>query len=395
MPGPINCHTSYGSYNLCSISSPTVLDPKVVTFYDLGPTNLLANDPRNRKTSAMARIKEATLASGPIGPHCTVRHNSPALLFSVTGSNLCTGNFFHAFNDGFIPLFITVNSVFPKDEDRVLVISTSCDWWVQRYVDLLQSFSKHRIITIDNDTATHCFPSATVGLVSHGFMTIEPQLMPNSKTLLHFHALLDKIYGQKLSHPPTTSISPISNSPRSRPRFVLATRSNVSMGRVILNQAELRNAVEEEGFEVIEFEPKVETPLREIYKLISSSHVLVGVHGATLTNLLFLRPGSVVVQVVPIGVEWIAGACFGKPANDMGLEYMEYKIGVEETSLREKYGKDDLVIKDPLALQRKGWSKEIMDIYLVEQNVKLDLVRFRRYLKKANEKARVFMEREG
>lgn len=121
----------------------------------------------------------------------------------------------------------------------------------------------------------------------------------------------------------------------------------------------------------------------------------MGVHGAALTNLLFLRPGSVVVQVVPIGVEWIAGACFGKPANDMGLEYMEYKIGVEETSLREKYGKDDLVIKDPLALQRKGWSKEIMDIYLVEQNVKLDLVRFRRYLKKANEKARLFMEREG
>lgn len=166
---------------------------------------------------------------------------------------------------------------------------------------------------------------------------------------------------------------------------------------MILNQAELRKVAEEEGFEVIEFEPKLRTPLSEVYELVSSSHVLVGVHGAGLTHLLFLRPGSVVVQVLPIGLGWLGGLCFGKPANELGLEYMEYEIGVEESSLREKYGKDDLVIKDPLVLQWKAkvWSKELMDIYLVEQNVMLDMVRFRGYLKKAYEKARAFMEKEG
>ncbi|PSS13481.1 Protein O-linked-mannose beta-1,4-N-acetylglucosaminyltransferase [Actinidia chinensis var. chinensis] len=338
-----------------------------------------------------AQINNFTLTSGPPGPPCMVQHNAPALLFSPSG-RLCTRNFFHAFNDGLIPLFITVHTIFPDDQDRVLLISGSCDWWARKYMDLLQSFSKHRIITLGNDTATHCFPSATVGLVGHGFMAIQSNLMANPKTLMHFHALLEKTYGQKRYPRNSHFAPPVFSKPR--PRLALVSRSG-GIGRVISNQAELRQVAEEEGFEVIELEPKFETSLSETYKLVSPSHVMVGVHGAALTHLLFLRPGSVVIQVVPLGLQWTSEVCFGKPAKEMGLEYMEYEIGVEESSLVEKYERDNLVIKDPMALQKKQWSTEIMNIYLKEQNVKLDMVRFRKYLKKAYEKAKKFMEKEG
>ncbi|KAA8532944.1 hypothetical protein F0562_032939 [Nyssa sinensis] len=386
---PINCDRSHHNYDICSINGPTVLDPTVSTFYVTGPTNSttlvekVRPYPRKSENLTMARIKEITVTSGPPSPPCKVQHNVPALVFSAGGY---TGNFFHEFNDGFIPLFVTVSSILP-DQDFILVISKSRDWWVSKYGDLLRSFSKHPIINLDNDTATHCFPSASLGLISHGLMTIDPKLIPNPKSILHFHALLTKTFSR--NHHPSMAIPP-----KTRPRLVLVSRSG-GVGRVILNQNEVEKVAEEMGFEVKAFEPNSHTPLHKGFELIHSSHAMVGVHGAALTHSLFLRPGSVFLQVVPLGSEWVSEACFGKPAKDMGLEYMEYKIGVEESSLVEKYEKDDMVLKDPMALQKKGWSNEIMNIYLREQNVKLDLVRFREFLKRAYEKAKSFMDKEG
>ncbi|KAL6186792.1 hypothetical protein ACLB2K_042911 [Fragaria x ananassa] len=148
-------------------------------------------------------------------------------------------------------------------------------------------------------------------------------------------------------------------------------------------------------FDVVVFEPKTKTSLQESYALLNSSHAFVGVHGAALTHSLFLRPGAVFVQVVPIGIGWAAEAFFGRVAKELSLEYFEYKIGAEESSLVEKYGKDNLLVRDPFALLKTGWPTEVMYIYLKEQNVKLDLVRFKRYLKKAFNRAKRFMENEG
>ncbi|KAK3027374.1 hypothetical protein RJ639_040172 [Escallonia herrerae] len=353
----------------------------------------------------MALIEETTLISSPSSPQCKVQHEAPALAFSV---GEYTQNFFHDFVDVFIPLFITVNSIFP-DQDFILVIFKSRDWWITKYADLLKGFSKHPIRTFENDIDTHCFPSATVGLITHGVMTIDPKLIPNSKNFMHFHALLGNTYGKKQ---PSSS-----KPPKARPRLVLASRSG-GVGRAILNQAEVKLAAEEVGFEVIVFEPTTSTTLPESYALISSSHVMVGVHGAALTHFLFLRPGSVFVQIVPIGVENMAEVCFGKAAKELAMEYMEYKIGVEESSLLEKYGKDDIVLKGPMALHKKARSSgitdisvdeqnakfdlvkfmeymKIMDIYLKEQDIKLDLVKFKLYLERAYQKAKVLVDKKG
>lgn len=334
----------------------------------------------------MKRIIELTITSaGPIDPKCEAQHDVPALVFSAGGY---TGNTWHDFNDGFIPLFITVNTIFP-DQEFVLVISKARDWWVSKYANLLHAFSKHPIINLDNDTTTHCFTSATIGLITHGFMTIDPNLMPNSKTFIHFRALLDKAYNHGHDH-----LHNYSSPKNRRPRLLLSSRIG-STGRVILNRAEVTDVAQEIGFDVIEFGPNSKTPLSTVYALVNSSHAMVGAHGAALTHSLFLRPGAVFMQVVPLGIEWAGEACFGRSARAMGLEYFEYRINVEESSLVEKYDKNDLLLKDPEAYKGGKWSDDAMSIYLKNQNVKLDLTRIRGYLEEVYKKAKRFMEKNG
>ncbi|TYG79673.1 hypothetical protein ES288_D02G157400v1 [Gossypium darwinii] len=359
----ISCDRSHQKYDLCSITGATVVDPATSTFFLVDPT---ISGPRSINFP-MQRIQELTITSGPSGPECEVQHNSPAIVFSAGGY---TGNVFHDFNDGFIPLFITINSIY-KNQDVVLVVSKARDWWLNRYKNLLHVFSSHPIVTLDNDTSNHCFPSAPLGLMSYGFMA----LMPNSsQTLLHFRGLLDKAFGHhgqySIFNPPPKSDSP--------PRLVFMSRSK-GIGREILNQDEAVKVAKEIGFDVILFKPTGKISLQQAYGLINSSHAMVGMHGAALTHSLFLRPGSAFMQVMPLGIDW----------------YIEYKIKVEESSLVEKYDKNDMVIKDPASFQGRNWSSDVMKIYLKEQNVKLDLVRFRDYLMETYSKAKTFMEKMG
>ncbi|KAJ0038799.1 hypothetical protein Pint_23552 [Pistacia integerrima] len=339
----ITCDRSHQYYDLCSINGPTVLDPATSTFFLQGPSTMtfpsifkenIRPYPRKFENFVMKGIKELTITSAPQRPKCEIQHNVPALVFSAGGY---TGNFWHEFNDGFIPLFITVSSVFP-DQDFVLVISKARHWWVNKYAELLQAFKK--------------------AYGSHG------QIHPSKN-----------------------------NSPLVRPRLVLVSRRG-SLGRVINNEAKAKLVLEKIGFDVIVFEPNPGTPLNEAYAIINSSHAMVGVHGAALTHSLFLRPGSVFVQVVPLGLDWVAQVCFAKSARAMRLEYMEYKIKAEESSLIEKYNKNDLLIKDPVAFRGKNWSEDIMNIYLKEQNVNFDLVRFGEYFKQVYKKAKQFMDKE-
>ncbi|KAH7516030.1 hypothetical protein FEM48_Zijuj10G0091300 [Ziziphus jujuba var. spinosa] len=307
----ITCDRVHYFYDICKVNGPT-LDPTTSTFYTMGtPDPPLVEKiqpyPRKWESLVMSRIKEITLTSSPQSPPCQVKHEAPALVFSAGGY---TGNFFHEFNDGFIPLYITVNSMF-ENQDLVLVISKSRDWWITK----------------------------------------------------------------------------------SRPRLVLVIRTG-NVGRVLLNHKEVKQEAEKVGFEVVVFEPKPSTPLSVAYKLMNSSHAMVGVHGAAMTHTLFLRPGSVFVQVVPLGTQKAAALCYGKPAKAIGVEYMEYRIDAEESSLINKYGKEDKMIKEPMGFEGNNWSYDIMKIYLKEQNVRVDLERFRGYLKEAYEKGIKLLDRE-
>ncbi|KAK6931303.1 Glycosyltransferase 61 [Dillenia turbinata] len=288
------------------------------------------------------------------------------------------------FDDWSIPTSGVSNST-TRIQEVVMVIDQSHDWWLNKNGDLLHELSKQRIIRMDQETTPHCFPWTLIGLISHGLGSINPKWLPISRTLHHFRDLLANAYGDQnrpfVSRPPNA---------RPRPRLVLARRRRG--GRVMLNYVEVKHAMEEAGFEVIEFEPTKTTDLHQNYALLSSSHALLGVHGAALTHLLFLRPGSVLLQIVLIGQDGVA-EFFGKPARELGLEYMEYKISVYESSYMEKYGKDDLILNNSTALLKDGWNRELYELYIKYQDVKLDLTRFRPYLEKAYKKAEDFMDR--
>ncbi|KAK7849879.1 egf domain-specific o-linked n-acetylglucosamine transferase [Quercus suber] len=330
---------------------PKTLTPQKPTVEKVRPY------PRKWETHTMSRIKEVTLISSPIIPNCEIQHKAPAIVFSA---GELTGNIFHDFNDGFIPLFITEYSICP-DQDVLLVTSKARDLWVSKFTEILRTFTKYPIINLDNDIIIHCFPSANVVIISHDLITINPKLIPNSKAFTHFHALIDKAYGQnqkqKQNHPFKF------NPSKSRPILVLIS-CNGRVGRVLLNQNEVKFEAEKIGFNVIIFKPTPMTLMHKAYELIHSSHAIIGIHGAALTHTIFLRPGSVFMQVVPLGTEWAAEVCYARLARNVGSEYMEYRIETEESSLIEKYSKDDLVIRDPVGFRGTGWS--LMNVYLKE-----------------------------
>ncbi|XP_014492882.1 protein O-linked-mannose beta-1,4-N-acetylglucosaminyltransferase 2 [Vigna radiata var. radiata] len=379
----ITCDYSNKEYDLCTINGSTLLDPTSSTIYavDLHTRNKsrppLKFRPYPRKSDkvAMSFVKELNLIVAQPKLSCNVTHHTPALVFSAAGY---TGNHYHEINEIFIPLFITINKLF-SNQDVTLVVTEGKMWWFQKYAELLAAFSPHRsIINANNLSTVHCFPSATLGLMKHGPMIIDPKLLlPNPKTLIDFRAFLGKVYS-KLG-------TPFMYPKRDKPQLTLISRT---ASRVITNEEDVIKVAEELGFIVHVFEASRSTPMRKVYGVVHGSDVLLGVHGAGLTNFLFMRKGSVLVQVVPIGLEWVSTTYYEKPPKYLGVEYLEYKIEVNESSLLQKYGGDSLVVKNPGAFQTKWPQKRL---HWTHQNVTIDITRFRNCLIKAHEKAKIFI----
>ena len=154
--------------------------------------------------------------------------------------------------------------------------------------------------------------------------------------------------------------------------------------RAIENEAELVRAAAGAGFRVSVLQPRPDTELAKMYRALNASDVMVGVHGAAMTHLLFMRPGSVFIQVVPLGTDWAAGAYYGEPAARLGLRYVGYKILPEESSLSREYPTGDPVLTDPAGVAQSGWDVT-KKVYLDRQNVRLDLARFREELVRAHQ----------
>ncbi|KAL5100147.1 hypothetical protein RYX36_004474, partial [Vicia faba] len=382
----ITCDRSNIDFDICTMNGPTLLDQTSLTLVTLDsnlrtqPQIHLKIQPYPLKNSkdAMSSVSEFTLTSDSqkYSSQCGVTHHSPAIIFSGSGY---TGNFYHDMNEIFISLFITIHSLSPN-QDVILVIVDSKAWWLKKYDDLLSAFSPHRIIIEANNLTTHCFPSAIIGLVKHGQLIIDPKLLPFPITLVDFHAFLNSAYIKK-----DTSL--IYHDNMGKPLLTLVSRKGNS--RVILNQEEVIKLAEDIGFIVHVLDTTRDSSIVDTYRLIHSSHVMLGVHGAGLTNLLFLRQGSVLVQIVPIGLEWASETYYYKPTKILGLEYVEYKIEANESSLSWKYGADSLVMKDPETFRDGKWVNQL--VYLKNQNVIIDLIRFKKCLTEVYRKAKLFM----
>ncbi|KAK1407919.1 hypothetical protein QVD17_39546 [Tagetes erecta] len=295
-------------------------------------------------------------------PKCTKTHNVPAIVFSVGGY---TGNNFHAFSDVILPLYASSRDF--NREVKFLVTDNQRSWWTIKFRELLQQLSRYDIIDIDRENEVHCFPSVIVGLGKKDKKELQIESVKDFTSFLRSSYSLERFI-----------VINLTKSMTKKPRLLIISRMKT---RAFTNIKEVVHAAEETGFEVIVTE--MNANLTQVSRLVNSCDVMMGVHGAGLTNMVFMPENGVVIQIVPFGkMEWLANTYFGEPSKAMGLKYLEYKISKWESTLINQYPLDHQVLVDPFSIQSKGWDV-YKSIYLDKQNVMLNITRFKETLSRA------------
>ncbi|KAL5197025.1 hypothetical protein ABZP36_000537 [Zizania latifolia] len=387
--GDLRMHSASASFQLVSGNSTAV--GKVVEEERIRPYT------RKWEKNVMATIDEVRLRRVSAGDaaRCDVVHDVPAVLFSTGGY---TGNVYHEFNDGILPLFVTAHHFRRR---VVFVILEYHDWWITKYGDVVSRLSAFLPIDFTADRRVHCFPEVIAGLRIHGELTVDPEKTPEGKNIRHFRRFLDDAYRGRIqyleslerraarkrrgSKAKSTAVAlplaPSKQTSPDRPRLVIVSRTG---SRVIENEADVAVLAAGVGFDVRVIRPERTTELCKIYRELNASDAMVGVHGAAMTHFLFMRPGKVFIQVVPLGTDWAADAYYGEPAARLGLRYVGYKILPDESSLSREYPTGDPVLTDPAGVAQRGWDVT-KKVYLDRQNVRLDLARFREELVRAHQ----------
>ncbi|XP_030523893.1 alpha-1,3-arabinosyltransferase XAT2-like isoform X1 [Rhodamnia argentea] len=297
-------------------------------------------------------------------PACNFTHSIPAVIFS-TG---VTGNAYHELSEIIIPLFLACRHF----RSQLKFVATDYnEWWIRKYSTVLNRLSDYEALDL-SDGGVHCFPAAVVGLRYHGNLALNASNVPLGHSMPEFRQFLRESYNLK-----TKNVHEIDKL--HKPVLILISRTN---SRKILNEDAIVELAQELGFQVVTAGPSMMSNLELFAKMVSSCSVFIGVHGAGLTNEIFLPDGAVVIQVVLLGLEWGSTNYYGSPATAMGLQYLEYKIEPQESSLAEVYGLDHPVIVDPLSVFAKGYMA-VRAVYVDGQDVKINLDRFKATLEEA------------
>ncbi|KAK1619400.1 hypothetical protein QYE76_024917 [Lolium multiflorum] len=325
---------------------------------------------RKHDAFAQSHVKEWTLrplssdgAAPP--PQCTVNSSATAFVMSTGGF---TGNLFHDYTDVLIPAFITAHRFAGEVQ---FLVSSFKSWWTNRYLQIFQQLSKHEVIDIDNDDEVRCFRNVVVGPTFHKELGIDASKAPPGSSMVDFRAMLRGAFGlERATAEPSGDRWDI----RRRPRLLIIARRS---SRAFLNERAMADMAMSLGFDVRVGEPDITSDVSKFARLVNSADVMVGVHGAGLTNMVFLPAGAVLIQVVPYGgLEWLARSTFQEPSADMQIHYMEYMIQLDETTLSEQYPKDHPVLRDPNSIHKQGWNA-LKTVYLDKQNVRPHLGRLK------------------
>ncbi|CAL5341687.1 unnamed protein product [Camellia sinensis] len=366
------CHSDLHT-DVCVSNRPVRIDLRTMTVY--APHSFSESMPkanrivrpyaRKEDKTAMDLVSPVQILQGNITlPACHHTHYVPAIIFSSGGF---IGNLFHEFNEIIIPLFITSHHFRSR---LSFIITDFRPWFVRRYSQILAHLSHYETINPAVNGTVHCFPGAVVGLHYHDNLALNTTAIPGGYSMSDFRQqFLREAYNLKRQNLTETE----------RPVLILISRSKT---RMFLNEDDMVRMMEELGFRVVITLPHRMSNFSKFAKELNSCSVLVGAHGAGLTNALFLPPGAVLLQVVPLGLDWASTHYFGRPASEMGLQYVEYKIEPEESSLLELYGREHPVITNPASLFLKGY-KVARAVYIDRQNLNINLTRFRETLVQA------------
>ncbi|CAI0548930.1 unnamed protein product [Linum tenue] len=310
-------------------------------------------------------------------PNCTQVHDPPGVFFSLGGYS---GNHYHGFADVLIPLFVTSR---PFDRQVELLVIDTQPWMVNKVKTIMQALSRfvafsfcHEYDEVDIDRSKqdgkiHCFSRLVIGLKGRGRKELGISPLETDYTMKDFRQFLRSSYSLRKTR--AIKKNPMMNNPQ----LIIISRKG---SRAFTNVNEIAGMATKLGYYVKVVEPDDKT-MSESAEMMNSCDVVVGVHGAGLTNMVFLPDNAVVVQVIPLALDWSAKIYYEEPTKEMNLRYLQYKIKKEESSLIGRYSPDHVVFTTPWSFK---W-EEFRSIYMQNQNVTVDLRRFRPTLVKALE----------
>ncbi|XP_058218621.1 alpha-1,3-arabinosyltransferase XAT3-like [Rhododendron vialii] len=367
------CHYDYHT-EVCVSNRPVRIDTltmKVYVPYDQGMPEadsiIIPYAKREDKWITGTAVSSVQILRENIStaPACEYTHNVPAVVFSSGGS---TGNIFHEFTELIVPLFLTSRHF----QSRLHFMVTDFRLqFMSKYKKIFSHLSSYEVINPAANVSVHCFPGAVVGLHYHDHLAIKTTEIPEGYSMLDFKQFLRDSYNLRIRESSQTQTE--------KPTLILVSRKK---SRAFLNEDEMVTMMKALGFRVVIGQPDMMANMDKFAEIVNSCSILVGAHGAGLTNAVFLPEGAVLVQVVGLGIDWISNTYFGVPAPGMGLNYIDYKIEPEESSLISLYGKDHPVIVDPESITSQGYEVG-RAVYLLKQNFNIDVVRFRETLVKA------------
>nr|AGS18875.1 GT61_1 [Plantago ovata] len=298
-------------------------------------------------------------------PKCTHNHNDPAILYSMSGYIV---NYYHSFSDFLFPLY-TVCFGFHRD---VHFLASDFVWWLNgKFHEVIESLTRHQVIDIDNENGqVHCYPKIVAGLKNPNLVIEQSeQKYETGASMLNFKKLIRRAY----SLPRQKAMESIQGQKPPIPHLLIISRKRT---RVLTNEGKISEAANELGFEVVTADPDTLT-VSAFAQLVNSCDLMMGIHGAALTNMIFLPDNAVLLQILPFGeIDNFGRLYFGNPTVGMNIRYLEYKITTEESSLSQQYSTDDPVLSDPMSIHKKGW-ETIYSVYLENQNVTVNLGRFK------------------
>jgi len=370
----------YARPPVCELTGDIRISPKEKTMYLVNPSGAGPFDANGeKKIRPFARkddfllpgVVEVTIksvSSAEAAPQCTRRHDVPVVVFSVAGY---TDNFFHDNTDVLIPLFLTTAHL--KGEVQLLITNFK-PWWVHKFTPLLKKLSNYDVINFDKDEGVHCFRAGHLGMYRDRDLIISPHPTrnPHNYSMVDYNRFLRRAFAL-----PRDAPAVLGEETSAKPKMLIIERKGT---RKLLNLREVSAMCEELGFAVTVAEAGGD--VRGFAERVNAADVLLAVHGAGLTNQIFLPTGAVLVQIVPWGkMDWMATNFYGQPARDMRLRYVEYYVSEEETTLKDKYPRDHYVFMNPMRIHGEGWPA-IAEI-IMKQDVMVNMTRFKPFLLKA------------
>ncbi|CAN1777855.1 Alpha-1,3-arabinosyltransferase XAT2 [Linum perenne] len=378
----------------CDMEGDVRIDPNSATVYYVVQSNSNSNMNmnistltrirpygRNGDTVAMGLVREwsVKMVTTPLEyellPHCSTVYESPGVIFSLGGFS---GNYFHAFTDVLIPLFATSRNF---NRQIHLLITDNRPWLLSTFRIFFQALSRYNPVDIDNKQGQgssgeiHCFSRLILGLKGKHEMELSINPSESKYTMTDFMKFLRHTYS--LKRPNAVKLLPSDSKLIIMPRLLIISRNKT---RAFTNVNEIAGMARKLGYKVTVAE--LDRNMSKSAEIMNSCDVVMGVHGAGLTNMVFLPENAVLIQVVPVAADFVSRTYFQEPSNDMNVRYLEYKIKKEESSLMDKYPIDHIVFTKPSSFMKQGWDI-FKSIYLDNQNVRLDIRRFRRTLLKA------------